>query len=50
MLIIVLLCLSALAVAAAWSARRHRQTTSWDRELEAAFAPGERRDLSHRVL
>lgn len=39
-----------LLVAASWAAYRHRQLVAWDRELLAAFAPGERRDLSRRLL
>jgi hypothetical protein len=40
-----------LVALAAWGARRHVAAQAWDRELDLAFAVGERRDMPmHRVL
>jgi hypothetical protein len=40
-----------LAAFAAWGTRRHLAAQAWDRELDLAFAVGERRDMpTHRVL
>ena len=40
-----------LVALAAWGARRHVAAQAWDRELDLAFAVGERRDMpTHRVL
>ncbi|HEX5985674.1 MAG TPA: hypothetical protein VFY86_04080 [Nocardioides sp.] len=40
-----------LVASAAWGTRRHLAAQAWDRELDLAFAVGERRDMPmHRVL
>jgi hypothetical protein len=48
LVVLLLLCVVFAFVAAAWSARRHRQMASWHRELDSAFASGERRELPGR--
>ena len=53
MTLMMVLLAAAIAVlaTAAWSRYRRRQVTAWNRELEAAFGPGERREISlHRSL
>lgn len=46
-----LLAVGAALATAAWSTYRRVQVTAWNRELEAAFGPGERREISlHRSL
>jgi hypothetical protein len=40
-----------VALVAGWGTRRHLASQAWDRELEAAFAVGERREMpTRRVL
>jgi hypothetical protein len=46
-----MLCGAALTVMGVWSARRRRHVLSWHRELDAAFADDDRRELPRgRVL
>ncbi len=50
MVTLLLVAVLMLVAAGAWSAHRRRQAEAWDRELLAAFDPGERREVSRRVL
>ena len=52
MTVVFVMCLLAVALASVvWSTLRHRRVAAWDRELNAAFAPEELRELPrHRVL
>ena len=51
LMMVVLLLVATVTGATAFSTYRHRQLVAWDRELQAAFAPGERRDVPrHRAL
>ncbi|HEX4977669.1 MAG TPA: hypothetical protein VFV40_07370 [Nocardioides sp.] len=51
LMMMLLVAVGAALAAGAWSTYRRRQVTAWNRELEAAFGPGERREISlHRSL
>lgn len=51
LVIVLLVSLVAVLATGAWSTYRRRRLTVWNRELEAAFGPGERREISlHRAL
>lgn len=51
LVMIVLVAVGAVLVTGTWSTYRRRQLRTWNRELEAAFGPGERREISlHRSL
>lgn len=51
LVIVVLVTVGAVLAMGVWSTYRRRQLTVWNRELEAAFGPGERREISlHRSL
>jgi hypothetical protein len=50
-LIVAMALVVALLCATVWSAYRRRALGAWNRELEAAFGPGERREIGlHRTL
>ena len=51
MLLVLLVLASLAALAGTWGVLRHLALTAWDRELELAFAVGDRRDMpTRRVL
>jgi len=51
LVMVVLVAAMAVLAMATWSTYRRRQLSAWTRELEAAFGPGERREISlHRSL
>ncbi len=51
MIIVLLLCVTVLALTGAWSARRRVESRAWDRELAAAFGQVEDPvDLRHAAL
>ena len=50
MLYVLLTVVAVVAFGAAWAARRHVAAAAWNRELEAAFAVAERRELPTRPV
>ena len=50
MLFVLLSAVLLVVLAAAWGARRHHAAVAWDRELDRAFATGERRDMPTRPV
>jgi hypothetical protein len=51
LMMVLLVTVGAVLATGTWSTYRHRRLSAWDRELEAAFGPGERREISlHRSL
>lgn len=51
LMLVLLVAVGAALITGAWSTYRRRQLTAWNRELEAAFGLGERREISlHRSL
>lgn len=51
LMMVLLVAVGAVLAMGTWSTYRRRQLTLWNRELEAAFGPGERREISlHRSL
>lgn len=51
LVMVVLLAVGAVLVTGTWSTYRRRQLSAWNRELEAAFGPRERRAIPlHRSL
>jgi len=51
LMMVLLVAMGAVLVTGTWSTYRRRKLTAWNRELEVAFGPGERREISlHRSL
>ena len=51
LMMVLLVAVGAVLAMGTWSTYRRRQLTLWNRELEAAVGPGERREISlHRSL
>ena len=50
MLYVLLSAAMLVVLAATWGARRHHAVVAWDRELDRAFATGERRDMPTRPV
>jgi hypothetical protein len=48
MTVVLLLCVLMPTVMGAWFTHRRRALLAWDRELNAAFPPSDRREMSHR--
>jgi hypothetical protein len=51
MTVVLLLCVLGFVLVGAWMGHRHSEVLAWDRELDAAFDSGARKEMPrHRVL